>query len=198
MSETSDPPDPDQLVEDPGEYNQRLRLQEISQARKTARRALSGEAQQAYGDQWELVALREVQNFARELEWLIRERSDAVYFNQELGTISFGPPEMEDFPENIKPQRVIGEKPEAREITISGLFGSQNTGLGFVNIPPVLSQSWTVNTMTRHSGPKDVSVTLNRTVPITITTQADSLCRRFINEAGLDARLEEKDPHGEL
>lgn len=184
--------EPAQNVEDPGEFNQRLRLQEIGQARMTARKALSGEAQQAYGNQWEAVAFREVQNFAREIEWLVRNRSSKEYFTQPLGPVEIGPPTREDFPDNITTEKIIGEEPRSKQVPVTGLFTTEDTGRGFVDLPTTVSQSWTVSVGTRHSGPQQITVTLQRSMPISVTDQANSLCRKFINEVGLDARLEDQ------
>jgi len=197
MSDPSQTPDPEQVVEDPGEYNQRLRLQEIAQARKNARRALGGEAQQAYGPDWEAVALREVQNLAREIEWLVRDRGAQEYFTTQLGPITIGPPTKENFPKNISVKEVIGDLPEEVNIPVNGLYSTQETGRGFTDLPPTVGNSWSLKVTTRHKGPQEVSVPLERSIPITVVTKADSLCRRFINEAGLDARLENSRPHTE-
>lgn len=200
MSEAEEGADPLQHVEDPGEYNQRLRLQEISQARKSARTALGAEAQQVYGEEWETVAYREVQALVRELEWLIRDQGDDEYFTKELGRIEFTPPSVEELSqkEGFEAHRLIGEKPKTKQMSVYGLFSTEKTGAGFVDLPTNLTQTWTMNVLTQHSGPTEVKTRVQRSVPLKVTKNAERLCRKFINEAGLDARLEDEDPHGEL
>ncbi|KAB1192026.1 hypothetical protein GJR96_00650 [Haloferax sp. MBLA0076] len=182
---------PPQQVEDPGEYNQRLRLQELSQARKNASVSLGGEAAEVYGDRWETFALRQVKTFAKELEWLIRNEGGDEYFTKELGPITLGPPSLEG-------DRVLGSRPREKSFSVSGLFSTAGTGLGFVDLPAVVSHTWIINVDKQHQGPQQVQTTLETSVPISVSRNADSLCRKFINESGLDARLEEDKPHIKL
>jgi len=187
-----------QQVDDPGEYNQRLRLKELAQARRNARTALGGEMAHHLGDQWPQFAFREVQSLTSELEWMIRNQNQDEYFDTELGPITFPPPSKSEISKSSKERfgqpvaSVVGGSSGKQNISVKGLLSSPSTGRGFLELTDTISESWEVSAEVRHKGPQKFTVEREVFVPMEVTKKAHSLCRKFMYEAGLDARIEEQ------
>lgn len=194
----SDPKDPQ--VEDPGEYNQRQRLREISQARRNARKALADTFPEFSEDEHRQFALKNVQALAAELEWLVRDSGGDEYFEQQIGAVMLQEPGLGEFEEKVKEmgygggaKRILGaDSLEPKQISVQGLYSSPDTGMGFIDLPAFVSAEWSTNVDIRHRGPEDVTVTQAKYVPLEVSMAANRLCRKFIHEAGLDARIEKE------
>lgn len=194
-----------QQVEDPGEFNQRLRLREIADARRNAREALASpnmlrQEVKGSGISIQEIVLNHVKTFAAEIEWLVREEGDEEYFTKPLGTVTIPTPTTQEFKEaaGSEIKKIIKGVDGPKSIVVNGLYATEETGPGYIDFTTPLSYTYTAHAEVRHKGPQDVSVTKHRHIPLEVSMEANRLCRKFINEAGLDARLEEEDPHGQL
>lgn len=181
-------------VDDPGEYNQRLRLKEIADARQDARAAISSvqELRANPGLNAEKVVLGQVQALAAELEWLIRDRGEEEYFQRPLGTVSIPAPDAEDLGSSGRVDRLLGPEPEPEQIEVRGLFSTESTGIGYAGLSETVSHTWEKTAEIRHSGPQELVVTKSTPVPLSVSRAANRLCRKFIFKAGLDARIEDE------
>jgi hypothetical protein len=140
-------------------------------------------------------ALKNVQALAAELEWLIRNNGSDDYFTQQLGTVTLSPPGADQFESklNTSVKGVIdGSTLEEEEMPVYGLYTTQETGMGFIDLNPSVSWEWTARVDIRHQGPTSVTVGKEKYIPLEITSAANRLCRKFIHEAGLDARIQQE------
>lgn len=199
---SSQEPHGSQQVDDPGEYNQRLRIQEIAEARKTARLALMSSSED--GPQEQLDAFHAVQAFATELEWLIRDQGGDKYFDRHLGNVTISAPLLEEFEPKNKTsmsrdvERLFGSSIEDGETPFYGLYNSDETGAGFIDHGGVVSEIWEKNGDVKHNGSQDVVAVKEKHIPVEISMRANRLCREFVHEAGLDAKIEsevDEDPN---
>lgn len=187
-------------VEDPGEYNQRQRLREIAQARRNARKSLADMYPEFSDADHRRFALKNVQALAAELEWLVRENGAVEYFEQELGPITLHPPSPEEFQDEVNQSEFGGsvvdilgnEHLEEKTVSVQGLYSTPDTGMGFIDLSPYVTGDWSAKVDVRHKGPTDVSVSKMEYVPLEVSMAANRLCRKFINDAGLDARIEKE------
>lgn len=187
-----------QKVDDPGEYNQRNRLQEIAEARNTARARLQVPDPEIKDVPHEVQAFRSVKALAADLEWVARENGSDEYFEQELGPVMVSPPSLDQFRQVHGANRFWGEtRLKPHKMSVKGLYPSESGG-GFINAPEYIQHTWTLKADTKHGGPEEVSITRGRYVPLDLSMRANRQCRMFIHEAGLDARVEsqvDEDPN---
>ena len=183
-------------IDDPGEYNQRQRLQEIAEARKNARQALAEPAFDVDQSEYRIFVAKNVQALAAELEWLVRDNGDRErYFEEPLGPVTIQPPTREEFKDQLSKTvyNPVGDtRPEPKHFEIAGLYTSEETGLGFLDYPCRLSATWQMRFKTK--GKKLVTSTIEKQVclPESVSMSANRLCRQFIYEAGLDAQVEQE------
>lgn len=200
MSSTD--PDPENpQVDDPGEYNQRQRLREIAEARRNARQALADTFPNFSEDEHREFALKNVQALAAELEWLVRESGGSEYFTQTIGTVVLSPPDIEEIEAKAEEEKgsrvdvkqvIDGSGLSPTEMPVQGLYTTESSGMGFIDLPPYVSDEWDPEVDIRHEGPDNVPIQKGKYIPLEIPMAANRLCRKFIHEAGLDARIEEE------
>lgn len=185
--------DPQQQVEDPGEFNQRTRLREIAGARQLARQALRDPDPSMSHEEQQLLAFRSVKAFTAEIEWIVRNNGGDEFFTEELGPVTIDPPDESEFRQRPDVERVWGTPTlEPKSFSIEGLYSSEETGLGFIDMPSQFTHTWTAHVDRRNRGPEHVEITRTRAMPRQVTMKANRLCRKFINDAGLDARIEDQ------
>lgn len=181
-------------VSDPGEYNQRLRLKEIAEARQRARLALTHPERFGEGVEYDAVAYRVVQSLVTELEWMMRDQGGDEYFKQPLGSVTVTPPTKSEFEEKVGEVNEMPKNPEfeATEVQITGLFTTDETGVGFADVGGSVSDEWTTLVDPRHDEPQPVTVAKTEYIPVRVSRAANRLCRKFIHDVGLDARIENR------
>lgn len=197
-------------VEDPGEFNQRRRLRAINDARAQARDVYTtAEAGISEFEDEAAAVFAAVKAYALELEWLMAKHGDDVYRNADLGTIKIPvPEELEELAGHPSRgggsvgngARLIGERDfEPYTLSVTGLIPAEDTsGAAFLDLPREVSHTWTAQIDERHKRPQARTFTDSTTVPVHISVNAMRICNSFLEESGLDARIEaevDQDPN---
>lgn len=189
-------------VEDPGEFNQRKRLEAIASARRDAREVrLQTEIGKLGHDSPERVFYTAVQNYAMELQWLMHRHGNGRYRKQELGEITVPvPPQIEvtDWgspvvnTNGVQAGKVLGN-PEInpKTVPVIGVIPSDDTsGPSYLELSPIITKTWTVTVDEKHKRPEPQTFSQTVEVPYSVTLAAFQLCNSFVEEIHLDARIE--------
>lgn len=117
------------------------------------------------------------------------------YFIRRLGDIRIQPPTRYYVPRldthvtlDDKKISIIGGSenyPDARTAPVHGLFGTENTGIGFLDLEKTISEQWQVPIQVRHNGQQTAYGTGSSHVPRRISIEAFRLGNEFVTEEGL-------------
>lgn len=183
-------------IDDPGELNQRLRVQSINQARdlvvETYREL---PYRQDLDDAERAHALRNaVTAFLSDIVFLVQQHGDDKFQTASLGEVAIRPPEQ--YAEALTRRDVYTSlsdtvEPEIRAIT--GIYGDEPNP-GYLEAPQEFRAEWALYVDEDHSSqPVKQTVTMSTPMPMEVSLEAFKLGCEFLANHGLDAKLGEKD-----
>jgi hypothetical protein len=129
------------------------------------------------------------------IEQAVRVQGGKKYLTRKLGNIQIQPPDVYHIPdlnEQIKlssdEAKVIGgldNYPDPVTEQVRGLFSSEGTGVGYLDLPQSISERFTVDVRLRHQGQKTAVATGTTHIPRNISIEAFRLGNEFVTEEGL-------------
>lgn len=211
MSERETPPPhpgggPGEMqVEDPGDYNQRRRLESINNFRSIVLEKLALMEESKQQNEPARVARDlhgAVKAFLVNIESLLKDRADSEYYEKPLGEITIFPPEefeIQDLPSSstyrLSEVEPIGdEHPEPFKQTIYGLVSDDKTGPGYIDYPATIREEWTVPVRVRHRGQQTLYGVGETHMPVHVSEAAFRMGNEFLYDSGIDARLDDGRP----
>lgn len=181
--------------QDPGEYNQRRRLKAIGDARHQAREMYTAvEAGISDFDTPQVAVFAAVKAYALELEWLIAKHGDEKYAHTELGEVVVPvPDELQAMADrHTQGGRLVGSADvDAYRLEVVGLLSAPSSpGVAFIDLPQEVHHEWTAHVDPRHEKPGHKTFRNSAAIPVDVSYAAMRLCNRFLEESGLDAKIE--------
>lgn len=204
--------EPDYRALDVSEYNQQKRLEDIINARRQALKDYREFSTEAISEHSRVnlqtarhAVFASTKAYLTEVEQLIRQHGDNVYYQRPVDKITIEPPKEYQYTskgntetvslpsrhEKRKDVQLISDYPEPKEIVIVGLLSERSSDqTSYIDINGPFTQSWEIGMKIRHQGQRIVTGSNTSHVPIPTSYRAIQMINKFVNEAGLDVDFE--------